>query len=485
MTLPNLNTLRPMIEGMLERARIPGAALAVVKGSDVVYAEGFGHRDLESKLPMTPETSFPIASTTKGMNGTLLAMLVSEGRLSWDVPVRRYLPSFEMHDSRVSGLVTLRDLVIMRTGLAAHDFIWMENPITRSDLLRCLPHLPLALSFRDRYQYNNITPTLAGHVAEVVSGKSWEDLLRERLLVPLGMRDTDFSPPPHVPTTVPYHESLERELYVTECFSAEPIGPAGGSIYSTVIDMGKWISLNLSSGKVSGREIIAEAALESVHLPSILMGDDPAAPSPNASYGFGWFVDLFNGLRRISHTGHLHDVNTSVMFFPETGIGLVSFINFASSRIATLINEHVLSRISSSLSVQPLEDALTLYENKIAANRRRLDQQSRIANTTFSHTIDEYVGNYAHPGYGKLRIERSGQDLVFSRGRLVLPLEHWHYDTWTVRENNMFEIHKPQPFDGSARFVFGLRADGAVDGFSIKLDPTVPDVWFAKRHDPL
>lgn len=482
MPLPNLKTLRQMVEEMLERARIPGAGLAIVEGRDVVYAEGFGYRDLVSKLPMMADTSFPIASTTKGMNGTLLAMLVQEGYLSWDVPVRRYLPAFEMHDPRVSGLVTLRDLVIMRTGLAAHDFIWMENPITRAELVNCLPHLPLALPFRERYQYNNLTPTIAGHIAEVVSGKSWEELLRVRLFEPLEMHDTDFASPARVPTTVPYHENLRRELRVTDCFAAEPIGPAGGSIYSTVIDMGKWISLNLSRERVSGCEIITRDALEIVHSPSILMGDDPAAPSSNAAYGLGWFIDRYNGFTRISHTGHLHDVHSSVMFFPEKGIGLISFINFASSRIATLINEYALQHIFSWKTSLSLEDALRLYENKIIANCKRLERQKRVTNTVPSHEIDHYAGNYAHPGYGKLRIERSGHDLVFVRGRFILPLEHWHYDTWVVRENEIFEIHKPHPFDGNARFVFRLNADGAIDGFSINLDPTVPDAWFAKQH---
>jgi len=481
MPLPGLETLRPVVQGILERARIPGAGLAIVEGSEVVYAEAFGYRDLGSKLPLTPDTSFPIASTTKGMNGTLLAMLAQEGRLSWDVPVRRYLPTFEMHDKRVGEQVTLRDLVIMRTGLAPHDFVWMENPITRSELVNCLPHLPLALPFRERYQYNNLTPTLAGHIAEVVSGKSWEDLLRERLFSPLGMSATDFVPPQHVPTTVAYHENLERELRVTECFAAEPIGPAGGSIYSTVIDMGKWIALNLNQGKFSGCQVIAQEALERVHSPSILMGDDPAAPSPHATYGLGWFIDRYNGLTRISHTGHLHDVHSSVMLFPQTGIGLVSFINFASSRIATLINEHALQHIFSWQAPLSLQDALSLYENKIATNCKRLSGQRRAAHTAPSHKMDDYTGIYSHPGYGKLRIERSRNHLVFARGRLTLPLEHWHYDTWAVRENEIFEIHKPHSFDGSARLVFRLAPDGDVNGFSIGLDPTVPDVCFTKQ----
>ena len=484
MAKETLDSISSMVETMLQRARIPGAGLAVVASGEVILAQGFGYRDLEAQLPLTADTAFPIASTTKAMNATLLGMLAEDDLIDWDAPVRDYLPRFELHDPRISPLVTVRDLVIMRTGLAAHDFIWMENPIIRAELVQRLRYLPQALGFRERFQYNNLTPTVAGHVAEVVTGRRWEELLQERIFEPLGMSNTAFAPPAMVPATVPYHENTQRKLCITPCFAAEPIGPAGGSIYSTVADMARWVALNLDRGRFAGCELLSPATLSEIHAPQVLMGSDPAAPSPDAAYALGWFVDEYNGHRRISHTGHLHDVHSSVMLFPDDGIGMVSFINCASSRTATLICEHTFDRLLRLSSPQSLEDALAQYENKIASNCKRLAEQRRVLNTVPSHAIDEYTGLYTHPGYGALQITRVDESLTFTRNQLVLPLEHWHYDAWTFRENDLFEIHKPHPFDRGQRIVFKTNGAGEIRALTMSLEPAMPAACFTKMTRP-
>src|SRR5271156_841420 len=153
MSIQNVEKLDSIIGPMLRAARVPGAAIAVVAGGEVVYAQGYGYRDLVAKLPVTPDTVYPIASTTKAINATLLGMLVDEGRLAWDAPVQNYLPRFRIGDSSRSSQITVRDLLLMRTGLPRHDWLWIENPTNRADLVERLRYLEMSAGFRERFQY--------------------------------------------------------------------------------------------------------------------------------------------------------------------------------------------------------------------------------------------------------------------------------------------------------------------------------------------
>src|SRR5690348_10821115 len=129
-----LRDVDALLTPLLRQARIPGVAIAVVIGEELVYAKGFGSRNLAQNAPMTPDTLYPIASTTKSINATLLAMLVDDGLIQWDTPVRRYLPHFALRDEMASARATLRDLVTMRTGLPRHDWVWIANPGSRAQL---------------------------------------------------------------------------------------------------------------------------------------------------------------------------------------------------------------------------------------------------------------------------------------------------------------------------------------------------------------
>jgi CubicO group peptidase (beta-lactamase class C family) len=195
MSIEKFATLDALIEPMLQAARIPGAAIAIVAGGETGFSRGYGYRDLAAKLPMTSRTLYPIGSTTKAINATVLGMLVDEGLLAWDAPVQNYLPQLRMRDAAVSAQVTLRDLIVMRTGLPRHDWVWTENSVRRAELAERLRHLESSAGFRERFQYNNMTVTIAGHVAELVTGQSWNDLVRQHLLEPLDMNVTRFTLP--------------------------------------------------------------------------------------------------------------------------------------------------------------------------------------------------------------------------------------------------------------------------------------------------
>jgi CubicO group peptidase (beta-lactamase class C family) len=348
-------------------------------------------------------------------------------------------------------------------------------------MVECLAHLPLSAGFRERFQYNNLSAAAAGYIAEVVTGQSWNDLVRERILEPLCMNNTRFSLPPTGNATLSYHESHDRRLVVTRRLETGPIGPAGGCIHSTVDDMTRWMAFNLSGGKVAGRQLIEPGTLREIQSPCMVMGGDTASPSPKAAYGLGWFVDTYNGRSRVSHTGWLHDVNGCLTLFPDEGLGIVSFINFASSRIAQLINQCAFDLLMDLVPVQTLKDALAKYEKNVEDTRRRNKSVRRIENAVPSHPLTAYAGSYQHAGYGKVEIVLNGQVLSFVRNSLVLPMEHWHYDAWVIAENDLFEIHKQQPFERANRILFETSADGEIIAFSMQVEPTVAPMRFTKQ----
>ena len=478
--LQNIDKVDAVIEPMLRAARIPGAAIAIVAGSETVFAKGYGYRSLEAKLPVTSETAYPIASTTKAINATLLGMLVDEGRLGWDIPVQQYLPRFRLRDPLVSAQVTVRDLLMMRTGLPRHDWLWIENPMSRAQLVECLRHLEFSAGFRERFQYNNMTATTAGHVAEVVTGRSWEDLVQQKLLGPLSMSTTGFTLPTGHNVTLSYHENNSRTLLVTERFAQEVTAPSGGAIYSNVEDMARWIAFNLSGGKVKERALIDAQTLSTIHSPQMVVGVDPSAPAPNATYAMGWFAYSYNGCACLSHGGYIHDVNSELTVFPEMDVGIVSFINFGFPALARLINQHTFDLLMGFAPEHTLADKLAQYERKIVENRQRIASVRRAEHTLPSHPVTDYVGVYAHPGYGSIEIQLNEAELVFLRNNLVLPLQHWHYDAWVAKDIGIFSIHAPNAFDWESRFLFETNVDGTIAAVSIRLEPAVAAIRFER-----
>lgn len=470
-----------LVETARLSGRIPGIALAVVQNGRCVYARGFGWRDASARLPMQTDTLFPIASTSKAFNATLLGMLVEEGKLAWDAPVRRYLPCFRLQQPDLGERVTVRDLVAMRTGLPGHDYVWFHMDCQRRELIDRVAHLQCSAGVRERFQYNNLTVTIAGHLAEIVTGCSWEKLVAERILTPLGMEATQFGVPRTSNATRGYHENSQRQLLDTPRILDEALAPAGASIHSTVQDMARWIAFNLARGETSsGHQLVAANTLREIHSAQISMSGDPTAPSSEASYALGWFLDSYQGQVRVSHTGHHYDVNCCVTLLPTHSLGVVSFSNFASARLAPVINQCVSDTLLGLPHADTVAAALDRYERKIEATRLRNANVPRESGSLPSRPLNDYVGSYEDRGYGRVRIVEKAGQLVFERGLINLPLEHWHRDAWVVADNDLFEIHGAHAFDRSSPLTFQLSAGGEVEGLWILFEPSVAPILFRR-----
>ena len=245
------------MQKVLKDWNVPGIGVAVVAKDKVVLARGYGYRDYGKKLPFTTKTVVPIASNTKLFTATAVGLLVEDGKLGWDQPLRRYVPSVQFYNDELNAAVTIRDMLAHRTGITRHDSIWYKSDFTRQELFERLKYLEPSQPMRQTFLYNNMMYAGAGRVVELLSGKSWEDYVSERILRPLGMTSTVFSiedlqkQPEH---GVPYTERRDSfELYRIPYYSeAAGMGPAG-NMNSNLEDMSRWVIAQLSGGMVDGK----------------------------------------------------------------------------------------------------------------------------------------------------------------------------------------------------------------------------------------
>jgi hypothetical protein len=238
---------------------------------------------------------------------------------------------------------------------------------------------------------------------------------------------------------------------------------------------------NLNGGRVDGTQLIEPETLRETHSPQMTTGNDPSARKPGALYAMGWSVDTYNGCRRVSHGGYLHDVYSEVALFPRENVGIVSFVNFGASMLALLVTEHVFDLIMGSRPVNNVADRLAEYESSIVRTRERWVRAARKANTSPSHSLGGYAGAYENAAYGTIRIALSAEELVLGRGNISLRLEHWHYDAWVAAENDLCTIHAPHVFDRCSPILFETSPDGEISSLSIAFEPSVAPIVFLKK----
>jgi CubicO group peptidase (beta-lactamase class C family) len=320
------------LQRTLEQARIdthvPGMAIAVVDDGELIWAHGFGVSDLDAKTPVTPETVFALGSTTKAFSSTLAAMTVDENKLAWDDPVTKYLPEFTLQITGNQGdVVTIRDLLAHRTGLAHMDLLWFGNTISRDEILRYAARAEPVAEFRAEFQYNNVTYMAGALAAAMAAGSSWEELIHTRLLEPLAMHHTsiDYASAMADPArSKGYTWRKDLELF-EPAFprNTDAIGPAG-SLYSSVLDMSNWLLFQLDEGEFAGKRLVSAAALAETHTPQIEM-------APGIGYGLGWMVHEWNDKQLLEHSGAIDGFVAAVALLPEEELGMVLLTNVGST----------------------------------------------------------------------------------------------------------------------------------------------------------
>ena len=337
-----------VIDAALQTYQVPGAAVAIVVGDEVVHAKGYGFRDVEKKLPVTPETQMPIASITKQFTVGALGTLVRQGKLEWDKPVREYLPDFRLHNEYATSHVTPRDLVTHRTGLPRHDAVWYGSDLSREQIFRRLHHFPFSRDLRTRFQYNNLMYMTSGYLAGQLAKSSWEDLVKNAIFTPLGMKRSNFTVAAmrtEANYSQAYELNAERQVVKVEHEPVDTMGPTG-SINSSVDEMARFARMMLAGGMFEGKRVLLEADVQAMMQPNMPIGRSLFADVLGfQSYGMGLFVQTYRGIEIAHHGGNLRGASALLLFVPSKKIGVVVLTNRSGTRLRDALPYDIIDRL--------------------------------------------------------------------------------------------------------------------------------------------
>lgn len=471
-----------IVEEALEDFELPGLGLAIVVDGEVVLSKGYGVRDLEGEVPVTEDTLFAIGSCTKAFTTMLLGTLVDEGLVDWDEPVVTYMSDFRMQDDHATHQLTVRDLVTHNSGLPRHDLLWYNASYSREELVERLRYLEPFADLRERYHYQNLMFLTAGHLAERVTGESWETLVRARILEPLGMKRTNFSvEASQQDDDFAYPHSKRDDVVQRIPFrDISIIGPAG-SINSSVREISRWLELLLNKGKSGDVQLVQEATGREMFTPQTLIGGFPNDPDILlTSYGLGWMVSSYRGHYRASHGGGIDGFIAMTTVMPIDGIGIIALSNRDGQGVPELITRHALDLLLELDHRDWLAEALenTRKAEEIGEKAEETKELARKRSTSPSHPLKDYAGEYEHAGYGIVAIELAEGALRATYNRIDSPLEHWHYDTFNAVGG------EEDPALEDFKLLFRTDVSGEVSELVITMDPEVDDIIFHKKPDP-
>ncbi len=410
----------------LSQFGIPGAAVAIVENGEVVYSNGFGVTEQGGDTPITPQTHMMIGSTGKSLTTMLMATLVDEGIVTWDTPVVEVLPEFAVADPELTQSITLRNLVCACTGVPRRDFelFFNANELSAEEIIRSLATFEFFTDFGEAFQYSNQLVATAGYAAAAAAGgeygqlfDAYAELLRERVLTPIGMENTTLSfddvrargnyAMPHSlslgATFDPLPVAFEEVLI--------PVAPAG-SHWSTLEDMTRYLQTELAQGVApDGTQVVSAENLGETWKPQIPVGAD-------TDYGLGWLISDYKGLLLIDHGGNTLGFTSSFGFLPDSGLGIIVLTNGQSTNY---FNESVLARLLELLYDQEpaAAAAMQFAYTQLQEQSKRPDELRDAVDLT---KVEGYIGTYRNEALGDLTLRLAGDTLIADVGEFAIPL---------------------------------------------------------------
>jgi CubicO group peptidase (beta-lactamase class C family) len=456
--------------------RVPGAAVAVVQGGEVVLTRAYGQRDIEANLPVTPATQFVICSITKSFTATAVALLHHEGRLDWSKPVRDYIPEFRLSDPVATERVSVLDLLCHRTGLPRHD--WVHEPGDRApaEMLGVMRHLELRGDIRSSWQYNNLCYNVAGLLIERLSGQSYEAFIRAKLTDRLGMKvgfsldDLEASEEPARPYMM--HEDTRLpapRLPITTT--------ASGAMTTSVADFANWMRLHLGKGELNGERLLPAPLIGELHAPRVhITAQSSFSEFEGAHYGLGFQCARYRGDRLVWHGGGWLGWNTQMTLVPDFGVGVAVFTNRSPNAVPETLTYFIIDRLRGREPIEWRERFRKRREEFLAQMQADKDvrEKARHSNTQPVHELATYAGDYDHPAYGVMSITAQDGALHWSWRGLFAIMSHRHYETFELPE--VLDRWMPSRLP----ITFLTDRDGNVVSLSAPLEPTVKDIVFTR-----
>jgi CubicO group peptidase (beta-lactamase class C family) len=461
------------MEQTLKDWNTPGVGVGIVVNDKLVFAKGYGYRDYEKKLPFTSKTLQPIASNSKLFTAVAAGMLVEEGKLTWDKPVRESVPTIQFYNDQLNNNVTLRDMLSHRTGVTRHDLIWFKSTFLRKELFEKLKYLEPQEPMRETFLYNNLMFSAVGQIIELKSGKTWEQFVRERIFAPLEMNTTTYTIADMVKQPdygVPFREKRDSfELYKIPYYEdTEGVAPAG-AIISNIDELSQWLIALMNDGKYNGKQVLPASVLKATIQPAIGLPNTLGEALGywellNPAYGMGRETASYRGKLLTFHGGDLPGFHSQVSFLPNDKIGVIVFvISDHSAALYNIISYNVYERLlgmdQTPWSQRRLQQRLA--GKKAGTEARAKAGADRVPNTKPSHALAEYAAEYENPAYGILKIGLQGDQLQFGFHEFRFPMSHFHYDRFDTPDDEQY---------GKFSVNFRTNPQGDVNDAVISLD---------------
>lgn len=477
---------------VLKDRNAAGFAVAVVNKDKIIYAKGFGYRDYENKLPVTPNTQFAIGSCTKAFTASLMGLLNKEDKLDYDKPAREYLPELHFFNDNLNDMVTVRDMMCHRTGLPRHDYSWyLFNTSSRDSLLQRIKYMEPTAPIRQQWQYNNFMFLVQGMIAEKLTGKSWEENVKEKIFVPLGMNTSNFSIhdlQKNKDAALGYRVYKDSIIKKTDYYDINAMGPAG-SINSSVNEMANWVMMWINGGKFKGKEIIpspyVKEAMSSQMVIAAALPDKDIPDAFLANYGFGWMITSYRGHYRVEHGGNIDGFSASTSFFPSDSVGIIVLTNQNGSAVTGIVRNIIADRL---LGEKPIDwNGRANDAQKKAKDAAKEAEKSAVSNKKEgagpSHPIADYTGLYNNPGYGTLDVFQKNDSLFMHAVNQSAWLRHYHYDVFEV-----LPIDKTDGIDTSdeetMKLQFHMNTAGEISHITLPIQPGLKDIEFTRKPKP-
>jgi len=448
---------------------VAGLAIAVVKDGRVVFTKGYGVREIGKPATVDTSTLFAIASTTKAMTAASIGMLVDEGKLKWDDPVTKFIPTLQMYDPYVTRELTVRDLLTHRAGLGNADYMWDLDDYTMPEIIRRMRLIKPEYSFRSGFVYQNIMYMMAGEVIAAASGMPWSKFVQTRIFDPIGMRSSvplERLLPQGANRASPHWLLGPDTLVVIQYSDGQSIGPAGG-VWSNVSDMSRWMRFLLDSGRVGGKKLLQPATYAELFKPQVMVPADEFYPTAEltkphwTTYGLGWFQEDYNGRMLNFHTGSLNGMVAIIGLIQDERFGVYVLANVDHAEL-----RHALMYKAADIFLGGKPRDWSAEFNMMYAKRRAVGDSLRLAGegkrihgTSPSLALSKYAGTYEDPLLGRIDIVEKGGKLRIVAGRSYAgDLEHWQYET--------FRIHFDQRWQGTDQLSFTI-GDGVPNALNM------------------
>ena len=389
-----------------ERWEVPGVAVAVVRRDGPIHVNAYGVGSVTNSAPANVDTVFAIGSCSKAFTSGLAAALVDAGKIDWDDPIRKYLPSFQLYDPWISDRVTFRDVLANRTGLSRASVGEYGSDLSRAKLLHQARHIQPIAGFRDQFTYCNVGYAAAAEAMALSAGRPFDHVMDEYLRRPLGLGRAAAEAPDMTTSNVAApHYKVDGKVQAVPPIIMDNLPGAIGQAMSAR-DAATWLAFHLDEGSHEGARLISRQQLRETHLLQVARRDRAA----NDGYGLAWHVRN----RRIQHDGAVRGFRANIWCDLDGGVAIFVVANLGSGFAQFAIT----NRIIQAMRGEAVTDWITHFDDlaksesieRIACfDKERFEQPV----STSRWSADDFIGTYRHEGFGFLHIEPRDAHLWF------------------------------------------------------------------------